>query len=231
MVPAPPVQGRSWGPRRWRTAGVLVRGPGNEEARPGGSRSPPPAAVLPYPEGMAAAPTLFARRPAGLALRTLHSPLGDLAVVASETGVALLEFQEQDEVERELLRLGLSASTDATRGRDHLDHLESELAEYFNGARTEFTVPLDPHGTPFQLAVWDALRRIPYGATQSYGALAAAIARPKAVRAVGRANGQNRIAILIPCHRCIGAGGALTGYAAGIWRKEHLLDLESRTLF
>ncbi len=180
---------------------------------------------------MAAASTLFARRPEDLALGTFGSPLGQLAIVASDAGVALLEFQDQDEVERELLSLGLSASSRATRGRDHLDRLESELTEYFDGARTDFTVPLDPRGTPFQLAVWDALCRIPYGATQTYGALAASIARPKAVRAVGRANGQNRIAILIPCHRCIGASGALTGYAAGIWRKEHLLALESRTLF
>lgn len=168
-------------------------------------------------------------------MRTLLSPLGDLVAVAEAAGVTLLEFHDQRGLERQLEALGEGLTgtpsavvQDGDAGR-HLDQLERELREYFDGARTRFEVAVAPSGTPFQRDVWAGLRRIPYGATQSYGALAASIGRPKAVRAVGRANGENRVAILIPCHRCVGAGGALTGYAGGLWRKERLLALERGT--
>ncbi|WP_319805491.1 methylated-DNA--[protein]-cysteine S-methyltransferase [Hymenobacter weizhouensis] len=101
-----------------------------------------------------------------------------------------------------------------------------ELAEYFAGTRRTFTVPLLAPGTAFQRAVWEALQTIPYGATRSYAQQAAALGKPAAVRAVAAANGQNRLALLIPCHRVIGAGGQLTGYAGGLWRKKRLLELE-----
>jgi O-6-methylguanine DNA methyltransferase len=101
-----------------------------------------------------------------------------------------------------------------------------QLAEYFAGARREFTVPLSPQGTPFQLAVWDELTRIPYGSTITYGELAARLGDPQASRAVGRANGLNPIWIIIPCHRVIGADGSLTGYAGGIEVKRALLEHE-----
>ena len=102
-----------------------------------------------------------------------------------------------------------------------------ELREYFAGERREFTLPLAPAGTPFQQQVWTALREIPYGATCSYRRIAERIGRPKACRAVGMANNRNPIAIVVPCHRVVGASGALVGYAAGLEVKEKLLALES----
>ena len=101
-----------------------------------------------------------------------------------------------------------------------------QLEEYFAGKRKTFDLPLDPAGTPFQRAVWQALRAIPYGQTCSYADIAARIGRPKACRAVGMANHRNPIAILIPCHRVIGKKGSLTGYAGGLEIKERLLELE-----
>ncbi len=100
-----------------------------------------------------------------------------------------------------------------------------ELDEYFAGERTDFDVPLHQHGTDFELRVWDALRRIPYGETRSYGDLARELGTSSA-RAVGRANGRNQISIIVPCHRVIGADGSLTGYAGGLEAKRSLLDHE-----
>lgn len=102
-----------------------------------------------------------------------------------------------------------------------------ELEEYFAGTRRSFTLPLAPAGTPFQQAVWNALRTIPYGETRSYGQIAAQIGRPKACRAVGMANNRNPIAIVVPCHRVVGSTGALVGYAGGLSVKERLLTLEA----
>lgn len=102
-----------------------------------------------------------------------------------------------------------------------------ELTEYFAGTRRTFTVPIGPEGTDFQLKVWAALRDIPYGETRSYGAIAAAVGSPKASRAVGGANNKNPILILTPCHRVIGANGALVGFGAGLPMKEALLRLEN----
>ena len=101
-----------------------------------------------------------------------------------------------------------------------------QLDEYFAGTRREFDLELAPQGTSFQLAVWTALRAIPYGATASYGDIARAVDRPNAVRAVGQANGRNPIAIVVPCHRVIGSDHSLTGYGGGIERKRFLLALE-----
>lgn len=107
---------------------------------------------------------------------------------------------------------------------------QRQLAEYLDGRRTDFELPLHPAGTPFQQAVWEALRAIPYGETTSYGALAVRLDRPGAARAVGLANARNPLAIVVPCHRAIGAAGALTGYAAGLERKRRLLELEAGAL-
>ena len=104
--------------------------------------------------------------------------------------------------------------------------LRLELAEYFRGERKDFTTPLDARGTPFQMRVWSELRRIPSGTTTSYARLALSVGQPTAVRAVARANGDNPISILIPCHRVIGSDGSLTGYGGGLWRKEWLLRHE-----
>lgn len=110
------------------------------------------------------------------------------------------------------------------------DMVRAQLDEYFRGERREFTVPLHVPGTPFQTKVWDELQRIPCGETTSYARLAERIGQPSAVRAVARANGDNRIAIIIPCHRVIGSDGQLVGYGGGLWRKRKLLELEGRGL-
>lgn len=102
----------------------------------------------------------------------------------------------------------------------------AELEEYFAGGRKAFAVPLSPHGTPFQLAVWQALRDIPYGQTRTYGEIAAAVGRPRAARAVGMANHDNPLLIFIPCHRVVGKNGGLTGFACGLEVKRRLLELE-----
>lgn len=107
--------------------------------------------------------------------------------------------------------------------------VKTQLEEYFSGRRRAFDLPLAPKGTPFQQAVWQALRQIPYGETRTYGEIAVQIGRPRAARAVGMANRQNPIAVLQPCHRVIGASGRLTGYAGGLDRKEYLLRLEQKS--
>ena len=110
-----------------------------------------------------------------------------------------------------------------------LDRAVAQLAEYFAGSRTDFDLPLEPAGTPFQLTVWRALRDIPYAETINYGQLALRVGNARASRAVGLANGRNPISIVVPCHRVIGADGSLTGYGGGLDRKRTLLDLERRT--
>ncbi len=108
----------------------------------------------------------------------------------------------------------------------HLDAAERQLGEYFAGKRRSFDLVLAPRGTPFQMAAWEVLRTIPFGSTMTYGEQAAAMGNPRAVRAVGGANGRNPLAIVVPCHRVIGANGQLTGYASGVERKRWLLDFE-----
>ncbi|MCH5335161.1 MAG: methylated-DNA--[protein]-cysteine S-methyltransferase [Alistipes sp.] len=109
-----------------------------------------------------------------------------------------------------------------------LDLAARQIEEYFAGRRTSFQLPLAPSGTPFQLSVWQALQSIPYGQTRSYSDIACAVGRPRACRAAGMANNRNPLPIVIPCHRVIGASGALTGYASGLHIKRLLLELESR---
>jgi AraC family transcriptional regulator of adaptative response/methylated-DNA-[protein]-cysteine methyltransferase len=146
---------------------------------------------------------------------------------ATEQGVCLLEFADRRGIEAQVEAVRRALRCPAVPGVNaHLRGLEQELREYFAGARTSFSVPLVTAGTPFQEQVWRALRAIPAGATRSYEDIARAIGRPGACRAVGRANGQNRLAILIPCHRVVGADGRMCGYGGGLWRKEYLLDLE-----
>ncbi|MNP03005.1 Methylated-DNA--protein-cysteine methyltransferase [compost metagenome] len=113
---------------------------------------------------------------------------------------------------------------------NQLDDVARQLDQYFARQREQFEVRLAPQGTPFQREVWQALQRIPYGTTCSYGELAQAIGNPRSVRAVGTANGANPIAIIIPCHRVIGSNGTLTGFAGGIERKQILLELEGTWL-
>jgi AraC family transcriptional regulator of adaptative response/methylated-DNA-[protein]-cysteine methyltransferase len=110
----------------------------------------------------------------------------------------------------------------------HFETLETQLQAYFNGSKSQFSVPLHTPGTDFQNKVWNALLNIPYGQTKSYKEQAITIGNPESIRAVANANGMNRISILIPCHRVIGSDGHLTGYGGGLWRKKYLLELEKK---
>ena len=146
----------------------------------------------------------------------MDSPIGTLAVVAAESGLTRVHMG----VETTDRAWGPEAATPV------LQAAVEQLEAYFTGDLEEFDLPLAPEGTGFQKRVWSALTRIPYGATVTYAHIADRIGAPTAARAVGAANGRNPIAIVVPCHRVIGANGAMTGYAGGIWRKERLLALE-----
>lgn len=160
-------------------------------------------------------------------LAWIQSPLGPLVAGATSAGLCLLEFTDRRMLEAQFATVErLFAAHVVPGSNDHLERLKEELAGYFAGSLRRFTVPLVYPGTPFQRRVWEQLLAIPYGETRSYAELAAAIGQPHAVRAVGRANGLNRIAIVIPCHRVINKGGGLGGYGGGLRRKEFLLDLE-----
>ncbi len=160
-------------------------------------------------------------------LSWLRSPLGPLVAGATAAGVCLLEFTDRRMLEAQFATVRKLFDGPIVPGCNaHLELLQEELAAYFAGTLRSFSVPLTYPGTPFQRRVWEALLAIPYGETRSYEALAAAIGEPKAVRAVGRANGLNRIAILIPCHRVVNKNGQLGGYGGGLRRKQYLLDLE-----
>ena len=142
-----------------------------------------------------------------------------------ETPVGTLWIEETDGAVTRVTNRPLSGQEGET---PVLAQAKRELCEYIAGARKTFTVPLNPAGTDFQRAVWAALRAIPYGETRTYGAVAAAVGRPKAARAVGNANNKNPILIFTPCHRVVGADGALVGFAAGLPVKEALLALERK---
>ncbi len=161
----------------------------------------------------------------------ISSPLGPMIAIASEHGLVLLEFVDRRALERELQQVRTRFRRSVVPGsNEHLAQVERELAAYFAGRLTAFDVALDTRPTPFQQAVWTHLRTIPYGATQSYGEVAEHVGRPGASRAVGSANGQNRIAIVIPCHRVVRSDGSLSGYGGGVWRKQRLLELERAAL-
>jgi AraC family transcriptional regulator of adaptative response/methylated-DNA-[protein]-cysteine methyltransferase len=163
-----------------------------------------------------------------IALTRVLTPLGPMVAAAVDEGVCLLEFAERRMLAIQLRRLVRFVGGVVTPGpHPHLEQLDRELKEYFAGSRTAFGVPLHAPGTAFQEACWSYLRDIPYGQTRTYAEGAAAVDRPEAVRALGRANGDNRLAILVPCHRVVGADGRLTGYGGGLWRKRALLDLEA----
>jgi AraC family transcriptional regulator of adaptative response/methylated-DNA-[protein]-cysteine methyltransferase len=156
----------------------------------------------------------------------IESPLGPLVAGATDQGVCLLEYSDRRMLETQLEGVRQRLGPVLPGSHPLLDRLRAELGEYFGGTRREFSVPLVYPGTPFQVKVWGALRRIPYGETLSYEKLAWAVGQPGAQRAVGHANGQNRLAIIIPCHRVVNKDGKLGGYGGGLWRKQILLDLE-----
>ena len=160
--------------------------------------------------------------------RDLDSPLGNMIAGATENGVCFLEWHDRGGVDRIMKRVTKRYKMPLVQGdNNHLTMLESELVEYFDGKLTKFAVPVDVTGTPFEQLVWKQLLKIPPGETCSYGQIAAAIGKPKASRAVGRANGANYLSIVIPCHRVIEANGNLRGYGGKVWRKKRLLELEA----
>ena len=156
--------------------------------------------------------------------KTMPSPVGDLKLVASERGLSA-SLWENDSPDR----VHLGAMTE-DEGNPILVEAQRQITAYFAGQLTEFTVPLEFHGTDFQKSVWAALLTIPFGESRSYGEIARQIGRPTAYRAVGAANGKNPISIIAPCHRVIGSNGSLTGFAGGLEAKELLLALERRRL-
>ncbi len=159
----------------------------------------------------------------------IPSPIGDMIALSSRTHLHLLEFVGRKALPAELARLQIMAKGEIGIGQyAPTSQIRAELAAYFSGASADFTTPLALHGSEFTRAVWAALQNIPAGETRSYGQIAAEIGRPSASRAVARANGANQIALVIPCHRVIGADGSLTGYGGGLWRKQRLLEIEQQ---
>jgi methylated-DNA-[protein]-cysteine S-methyltransferase len=152
---------------------------------------------------------------------TIDSPLGPLLLTADDQGITGLHMDGA-------AHWPARRSADWVEDESRFEAARVQLQEYFAGDRTEFDLPLRATGTPFQHQVWEALQTIPYGEVRSYGEIAAQIGRPGASRAVGLANHRNPIAVIVPCHRVIGASGSLTGYGGGLDRKRLLLDLEAQ---
>jgi methylated-DNA-[protein]-cysteine S-methyltransferase len=146
---------------------------------------------------------------------TIDSPIGELLLVGDEAGLHRVSMSP------------FSVAPEWTRDDECFEDAREQFEQYFRGERREFDLPLKLQGNPFELSVWEALREIPYGETVSYGHIARGIGHPDAPRAVGAANGRNPVAIIVPCHRVIGANGSLTGYGGGLDRKRFLLDLEA----
>ena len=160
--------------------------------------------------------------------RDIKSPLGEMIAGATAKGVCFLEWHDRGGVERILERVVKRYKTDLQPGNNiHLDLLEREIDNYFKGDLKKFSVPVDVTGTAFEMLTWKQLLKIPYGETRSYGQIAQNLGKPKASRAVGRANGANYLSIVIPCHRVIEANGNLRGYGGKLWRKKRLLELEN----
>lgn len=147
------------------------------------------------------------------------SPIGRMHITASDAGITGVYFKEDEE------------QLPASNPNKWTTSCEEQLAAYFAGDLKKFDLPLAATGTPFQQQVWSYLISVPFGKTDTYGAIANALDNPLSIRAVGAANGKNPIAIIVPCHRIIGANGTLTGYAGGLWRKEFLLKHEGVTAF
>jgi methylated-DNA-[protein]-cysteine S-methyltransferase len=154
--------------------------------------------------------------------KKINSPIGPLFILCDAKSLVSILFDE-----KELFGKYHSATIDEASDHKMCAMVEEQLTEYFNGERMEFSIPMNMHGTPFQMEVWNALRDIPYGTVKSYQEIAVEIKRPLAVRAVGQANRRNSLPIIIPCHRVIGKNQALVGYAGDkIGMKEQLLKLE-----
>jgi len=169
------------------------------------------------------------RSSACIQVTRLLTPLGPMVAASVDEGVCMLEFADRRLLETQVKRLKRWFGGGIVPGSDgHIEQLADELERYFAGDLQQFSVPLVYPGTKFQVACWDYLRTIPYAATRPYADEARALGKPNATRAVGRANGDNRLAIIIPCHRVVGSDGRLSGYGGGLWRKQFLLDHERR---
>ncbi len=162
------------------------------------------------------------------ATRTIDTPLGDMVAVVTSRGLYSLEFKD-----RRRTNPPGDTGRKRTLGRPmrrlahELDAVEKQLDEYFGGRRTEFELNMDTRATDFQMEVWRALMKIPYGATADYAEIARWIAMPDAAQAVGQANAANPVVVVVPCHRVVRADGKLGGYSGGLWRKRRLLDMEA----
>ena len=160
---------------------------------------------------------------------TIQTPIGPMVAMASDAGLTLLEFADRPALPAEVVELQSRYGYAIEDGENAvLEQIASELGGYFAGRRMTFETRLVLPGNAFQREIWLKLQEIPYGETRTYGGLARSIGRPNASRAVGAANGQNRVAIVVPCHRVIGSDGSLTGYGGGQRRKRFLIDLEHR---
>lgn len=158
----------------------------------------------------------------------LNTKLGPMIAIGNNETLALLEFTDCKDLNREINDIKRAIDADILSGYTASTRsIERELTLYFDGKLKEFKTPLSFFGTPFQKRVWEELCRVPYGETRSYASIATAIGKPSAFRAVARANGANKLAIIVPCHRVINSNGSLGGYAGGITRKQQLLALEA----
>ena len=169
------------------------------------------------------------KRDAVLKADWFNTPVGTMIAVCDKSSLHLLEFADRKMLAKELSKLQKQAGGDIGIGRyETTDRIEEELTAFFDARCGTFKTPIVLHGSDFTRRVWRALRDIPVGETRSYSDIAKTIGRPSATRAVARANGANQIAIVIPCHRVIGADGSLTGYGGGLWRKQKLIELEHK---
>jgi AraC family transcriptional regulator of adaptative response/methylated-DNA-[protein]-cysteine methyltransferase len=160
-------------------------------------------------------------------VKRIETPLGGMVAVADDSILYLLEFVDRRMMATQMKTLQSRYGCSLVPGTSAvLARVEDELCRYFAGELREFSVPIDTRGTEFQMSVWNRLLTIPYGETLSYSDMAGELGRPDAQRAVGKANGDNRIAIIVPCHRVVKADGTLCGYGGGLWRKQRLLELE-----
>lgn len=164
-----------------------------------------------------------------IALKLIDSPVGKMRIGATDEGICLFDFQYRKSIDSIMRRIETHLQDKFEDGEHpHFAALERQIGEYFTGARKEFDLPLHLVGTEFQKSVWRGLLQIPYGETRSYKQQSIFLGNEKAIRAVAGANGENGIAIIIPCHRVIGEDGSLTGYGGGLQRKKWLLDLERK---
>jgi AraC family transcriptional regulator of adaptative response/methylated-DNA-[protein]-cysteine methyltransferase len=163
-------------------------------------------------------------------LTRIETPLGTMIACADATCICLLKFADQFDKHELIQSISNRFGQEICEEKNsHLSLLNEQLNRYFKGRQQEYTLPLVLKGSLFQVKVWEQLQKIPYGTTSTYAHQANALGKPDAIRAVANANASNDIYILVPCHRVVGSDGKLTGYGGGLWRKQYLLELESKT--